>query len=48
MERSSLDRYGKPLPGGSEVEDSTVEVCYDPYSEGEKEDKYQQDWRSVV
>ena len=37
---SSLARYGKQLPGDSEMGDSTVEELDDPYSDGEKEEKH--------
>lgn len=36
MEMSSFARYGKQLPGDSEMGDSTVEELDDPYSDGEK------------
>lgn len=40
MEMSSLARYGKQLPGGSEMKERTVEEFDYPYSDSEKEEKY--------
>ena len=38
VEKSSLARYGKPLPAGSEVEDTAMGEADDPISETEGEE----------